>query len=297
MGIKVSGLSKSINQQLIIENVTFDWQPGRIIGLVGRNGAGKTTLFRTMAAHYLADHGTLVIDGEDVAQKPAVRRRLFYIDTQNNFFNHQPLSQLIKTYALSYDHFDSQRMLRLLAEEQLTATSHYQQLSKGQRMLFQILLALASQTPYIILDEPFDGLDVLVRERIVARIVDEMTSRQASFLISSHNLDELDGLCDQILFLKKHQLIANYNLEQLRATARKFQLVFPQKEVPAIVKETGQLIKVYGRVLEVYFADYTPTIEAALQAADPVMMADQPITVTDVFRVKLGDHQAVMVGE
>jgi len=297
MGIKVSGLSKSIDQQLIIENVTFDWQPGRIIGLVGRNGAGKTTLFRTMAAHYLADHGTLVIDGEDVAQKPAVRRRLFYIDTQNNFFNHQPLSQLIKTYALSYDHFDSQRMLRLLAEEQLTATSHYQQLSKGQRMLFQILLALASQTPYIILDEPFDGLDVLVRERIVARIVDEMTSRQASFLISSHNLDELDGLCDQILFLKKHQLIANYNLEQLRATARKFQLVFPQKEVPAIVKETGQLIKVYGRVLEVYFADYTPTIEAALQAADPVMMADQPITVTDVFRVKLGDHQAVMVGE
>ncbi|WP_047999810.1 ATP-binding cassette domain-containing protein [Lactiplantibacillus herbarum] len=297
MGIKVSGLSKSINQQLIIENVTFDWQPGRIIGLVGRNGAGKTTLFRTMAAHYLADHGTLVIDGADVAQKPAVRRRLFYIDTQNNFFNYQTLSHLIKTYALSYDHFDSQRMLRLLAEEQLAVTSHYQQLSKGQRMLFQILLALASQTPYIILDEPFDGLDVLVRERIVTRIVDEMTSRQASFLISSHKLDELDGLCDQILFLKNHQLIANYDLEQLRVTARKFQLVFPQKAVPAIVKENGQLIKVYGRVLEVYFADYTPTIETALQAAEPVMMADQPITVTDVFRVKLGDYQAVMVGE
>jgi len=297
MGIQVSELSKSIDQQLIIENVTFDWQPGRIIGLVGRNGAGKTTLFRTMAAHYLADHGTLVIDGVDVARVPAKRRQLFYIDTQNNFFSHQTLSQLIKTYALSYETFDGQRMLQLLNDEQLAATSHYQQLSKGQRMLFQILLALASNTPYIILDEPFDGLDVLVRERIVARIVDEMTSRQASFLISSHNLDELDGLCDQVLFLKDHQLIANYDLEQLRSTARKFQLVFPHKEVPAIVKEAGQIIKVYGRVLEVYFADYTSEIEAALQAERPVMMAAQPITVTDVFRVKLGDHQAVMVGE
>ena len=115
-------------------------------------------------------------------------------------------------------------------------------------------------------------------------------------MISSHNLDELDGLCDQVLFLQHHELVADYDLESLRATARKFQLVFADKHIPAVVKEHGQLIKVYGRVLEVYFADYTPTIETALQQKQPLMMAVQPLTITDVFRVKLGDRQAVWGG-
>jgi len=297
MSIQVKGLSKTINRQPIIDELTFEWQPGRIIGLVGRNGAGKTTLFRTMTDHYLPTAGTLIIDGQDVKKVPQARQQLFYIDTQNNFFNGQTLAQLADVYALAYPKFDQSRFKTLLAEEKLSANSHYRQLSKGQRMLFQILLALVSHTAYVILDEPFDGLDILVRERIVTRIVSEMSERQTSFLISSHNLDELDGLCDQVLFLKDQRLVANYDLEDLRQHARKLQLVFKTKTVPAVVKAHGQLVKVYGRVLEVYFDDYTEAIETALKAADPVMMTACPLTITDVFRVKLGDPRAVMVGE
>ncbi|MFD1420885.1 ATP-binding cassette domain-containing protein [Lactiplantibacillus songbeiensis] len=297
MSIQVKGLSKQINRQLIIDKISFDWQPGRIIGLVGRNGAGKTTLFRTMADHYLSTTGTLVIDGQDVKQAPQQRQQLFYIDTQNNFFNNQTLAQIAAVYALGYPAFDQDRFQHLLTAESLAGTSRYRQLSKGQRMLFQILLALVSGTPYVILDEPFDGLDILVRERIVARIVSEVAERQTSFLISSHNLEELDGLCDQVLFLKDQQLVANYDLEDLREQARKFQLVFPSKTVPAVVKTDGQLVKVYGRVLEVYFDHYTDAIDAGLKAAHPVMMTACPLTITDVFRVKLGDPRAVMVGD
>ncbi|MCT4457907.1 ABC transporter ATP-binding protein [Lactiplantibacillus paraplantarum] len=296
MSIQVKTLSKRIDNRDILRGITFTWQPGRIVGLVGRNGVGKTTLFRTMADHYLADEGELVIDGQSVLQQPQCRQKLFYIDTQHHFFGGQRLRQIITTYALAYDNFDQPRLMQLLAVEQLSIKSYYQQLSKGQQMLFQILLALASNVPYIILDEPFDGLDILVRERIVAHIVDEVAERGTSFLISSHNLDELDGLCDQVLFLQQHELVADYDLENLRATARKFQLVFADKNVPAVVKEHGQLIKVYGRVLEVYFANYTPAIEMALQQAQPLMMAAQPLTITDVFRVKLGNRQAVWGG-
>ncbi|VDG23370.1 ATP-binding cassette domain-containing protein [Lactiplantibacillus mudanjiangensis] len=297
MSIQVKGISKNIQHRPIITDITFDWQPGRIVGLVGRNGAGKTTLFRTLAAHYLPDAGQLIIDDQNVDQKPLARQNLFYIDTQNNFFSNQTLKQLGDTYALGYPDFDVNRLQTLLSEEKLTPTSRYRQLSKGQRMLFQILLALASGTPYIILDEPFDGLDILVRERIVARIVDAVSDQQTSFLISSHNLTELDGLCDQVLLLKDQQLVANYDLEQFRTQARKLQLVFPTKTLPAVVKDAGHLVKVYGRVLEVYFDHYTDDVDAALKAAKPVMMEPCPLTITDLFRVKLGDQAAVMVGD
>ncbi|MCS8605181.1 ATP-binding cassette domain-containing protein [Lactiplantibacillus pentosus] len=297
MSIEVKALSKQIDRREILTDITFTWQPGRIVGLVGRNGVGKTTLFRTMADHYLADGGELVIDGQSVLQQPQCRQKLFYIDTQHNFLGSQRLRQIITTYALGYDDFDQLRLEQLLKVEHLSVKSHYQQLSKGQQMLFQILLALASKVPYIILDEPFDGLDLLVRERIVTHIIDEVAERGTSFLISSHNLDELDGLCDQVLFLEQHELIANYDLEALRSKARKFQLVFADKHMPDVVKQQGQLIKVYGRVLEVYFPDFTPAIETALHQAQPLMMAEQPLTIADVFRVKLGDRQAVLGGE
>ena len=296
MSIQVKALSKQIDKCEILRGITFTWQPGRIVGLVGRNGVGKTTLFRTMADHYLADDGELMIDGQSTMQEPRSRQKLFYIDTQHHFFSGQRLQQIIATYALAYDNFDRQRLTELLAAEHLSSKSRYHQLSKGQQMLFQILLALASQVPYIILDEPFDGLDILVRERIVTHIIDEVADHGASFLISSHNLDELDGLCDQVLFLQHHELVADYDLESLRTVARKFQLVFADKHVPSVVREHGQVIKVYGRVLEVYFADYTPAIETALQQAQPLMMAARPLTITDVFRVKLGDRQAIWSG-
>ena len=211
MSVQVEQLSKTIERHAVLTDVSFEWQPGKIVGLVGRNGVGKTTLFRTMMGHYLADAGRLVIDGQDVTHAPLQRQRIFYVDTQHNFFRQQALGQLVTTYALAYTHFDQARMLDLLAEEHLSPTARYQSLSKGQRALFQILLGLASGTPYMILDEPFDGLDILVRERIVARIVDEVADRQMGLLISSHNLDELDGLCDQVILLKDHQLMADYD--------------------------------------------------------------------------------------
>ncbi|BDZ31078.1 ABC transporter ATP-binding protein [Lactiplantibacillus sp. WILCCON 0030] len=207
MSIKVKGISKIINRQPIITEVSFEWPAARIIGLVGQNGAGKTTLFRTMADHYLPDAGSLLIDEQEVVKHPSMRQQLFYIDTQHNFFGALTLKQIAAMYARGYSHFDGKRFQQLLMAEQLSATSHYQQLSKGQRMLSQILLALVSGAPYVILDEPFDGLDILVRERIVARIVSEAVDHQTSFLISSHNLEELDGLCDQALFLKDHRLV------------------------------------------------------------------------------------------
>ena len=196
MSIQVKALSKRIDNREILRGITFTWQPGRIVGLVGRNGVGKT------------------------------RQKLFYIDTQRHFFGGQRLRQIITTYALAYDDFDQSQLTALLAAEHLSTKSYYQRLSKGQQMLFQILLALASHVPYIILDEPFDGLDIIVRERIVAYMVEEVAEHGVSFLISSHNLDELDGLCDQVLFMERLRIREKTDeLYDMPSTAQHFTLL------------------------------------------------------------------------
>ena len=117
MSIQVKALSKRIDNREILRGITFTWQPGRIVGLVGRNGVGKTTLFRTMADHYLADEGELVIEGQSTLQQPYCRQKLFYIDTQRHFFGGQRLRQIITTYALAYDDFDQSQLTALLAAE------------------------------------------------------------------------------------------------------------------------------------------------------------------------------------
>lgn len=285
--LRVSELSKTINKNVIIEDISFDWQPGEIVGLVGRNGVGKTTLFRTMTQQYLADHGQVVIDDQDLTTVPAMQRQLFFIDTQYNFLANYQLRELPGFYAAVYDRFDRSRYRALLQKFDLNENAQYRRLSKGLRALVNLILALAANAPYIILDEPFDGLDVIVRENIASMVIDEVADQQKGFLISSHDLNELDGLSDRVLFLKDSRLVHDYNLEDVRAKAKKVQLVFQDKQIPAVLKANSQLIRVSGRVLVVVFPDYTPEIERQLQDLQPVLFEELPLTLEDLFRANL----------
>ncbi|QMU08930.1 ATP-binding cassette domain-containing protein [Levilactobacillus suantsaii] len=285
--LHVKDLSKTIEHRDIITGIDFQWHPGEIVGLVGRNGVGKTTLFRTMTNQYVADKGTVTIDEHDLKQEPAYQRQLFFIDTQYNFLGNYRLAELPDFYRLVYADFDADRYRDLLQRFNLTASDQYRQLSKGMRALVNVILALTSNAPYILLDEPFDGLDVIVRENIATMVIDEVADQQKGFLISSHDLNELDGLSDRVLLLKASRLVHDYNLEDVRAQAKKLQLVFAGKEIPAIVKKHSRLIRVSGRVLVVVFPDYTPELAEQLQALDPVLMEELPLTLEDLFRANL----------
>lgn len=285
--LRVSKLRKTIEHHDIINDISFDWRPGEIVGLVGRNGVGKTTLFRTMTHQYVADQGTVAIDDHDLLAEPAYQRQLFFIDTQYNFLANYRLNELPDFYRLVYRNFDQARYRELLQRFNLHAGDQYRQLSKGMRALVNVILALTSNAPYIILDEPFDGLDVIVRENISTMVIDEVADQQKGFLISSHDLNELDGLSDRVLLLKDSRLAHDYNLEDVREKARKIQLVFKDKQIPDLLKQHSKLIRVSGRVLVVVFPAYTPELAAQLQALQPVLMEELPLTLEDLFRANL----------
>lgn len=287
MSLQVENLSKQINGRDIISEISFQWQPGEIIGLVGRNGVGKTTLFRTMMNHYEADTGRVLIDDQDPRHMPERQRQVFFLDTQYNFMNNYSLKELATFFVITYPQFDQQRYTELLAHFELNAGSQYRRLSKGMRALVNVILALASNATYLILDEPFDGLDVIVRENIATMVIDEVADQQKGFLISSHDLNELDGLSDRVLLLKESHLAHDYNLEDIRATAKKIQLVLRDKQIPEILKQRSKLIRVSGRVLVVVITNYDEAIDQELRALNPVLLEELPLTLEDLFRANL----------
>ena len=155
-----------------------------------------------------------------------------------------------------------------------------------------VALALASQAPYVFLDEPFDGLDVLIREKIVNLVVDAVADGQRTFLIASHNLIELDGLSDRVLFVKGGRISRDLTLEDVRQQAVKLQLVFKTNKIPAVVKQYGRILNIRGRVIEAVFPDFNQEIQAALAAEQPVLNESLPLSLSDLFKVEFRPHHS-----
>lgn len=286
--MKVNNLQKTIDGQAILEEINFSLNPQEIVGLVGRNGSGKTTLFRTLAGHYLLDDGEVTIAGMDLAKAVEQKTQLFYIDELDNFLKYYSLKKINEFYRLAYPKFDQDRYLALLKENEFHQRMSYRRLSKGMQGLYQMILAISSEANYLLLDEPFDGLDVIVRKKVIALLLDHLaTHENCSIMIASHSLVELEGIIDRVLLLKGKSIVKDYSLEQMREHARKLQLVFRRKGVPAFVKEQAKLLSIQGRVVTVIFEEYTPELASQLKALEPVVMEELPLSLEDLFEANL----------
>ena len=286
--MKVNNLQKTIDGQAILEEINFSLNPQEIVGLVGRNGSGKTTLFRTLAGHYLLDGGEVTIAGMDLAKAVEQKTQLFYIDELDNFLKYYSLKKINEFYRLAYPKFDQDRYLALLKENEFHQRMSYRRLSKGMQGLYQMILAISSEANYLLLDEPFDGLDVIVRKKVIALLLDHLaTHENCSIMIASHNLMELEGIIDRVLLLRGKSIVKDYSLEQMREHARKLQLVFRRKGVPAFVKEQAKLLSIQGRVVTVIFEEYTPELADQLKALEPVVMEELPLSLEDLFEANL----------
>lgn len=285
--MKVNNLNKSFEQKEVLQNINFELTIGEIVGLVGRNGSGKTTLFRTLSSHYLADTGEVWIQGENILEQPNHKTELFFIDEKENFFNPYSLKKIAAFYQLSYPNFDMDLFTQLIHAYQLPLNRNYQRLSKGMQKLFLLILAMSSKATYILLDEPFDGLDVLVKKQMIELLLDAVGNQPISILISSHQLNELEAIIDRVMLLSQHTITKDYQLENLRKNARKLQLVFKGKEIPELVKQHSKAINMQGRVIVALFENYNDELANRLKALEPLVMEELPIQLSDVFEANL----------
>lgn len=290
--MNIQHLAKNINHKAVLADINVELPAGEIIGLVGRNGSGKTTFFRTVAGQYLPDQGELLIEGKSMLSNPALKEQLFFLDESTHFLNSYSLKKIALFYRAAYAQFDYDLFLQLVRKYQLPLNRLFRFFSKGMQGLAKIILAVCSNAQYLLLDEPFDGLDHFIRQEIIELLLNFQESGK-TLVIASHNLSELETLVDRVLFLKNHTIQKNYHLEDLRSNARKIQIVLREKKVPAFIKENSRFIQKQGRVWVVLFEHYNPALEEQLQALNPLLLEELPLSLGDLFEANLRERQEV----
>ena len=153
--------------------------------------------------------------------------------------------------------------------------------------LFNIILGICSNAEFLILDEPFDGLDIIVKKQVLRLLLNEVGLSNRGILVSSHNLVELETLLDRALILKDGEIVNEYNLEEVRVSMKKMQMVFSNKNIPNIIKENATILSVRGRVVIGLFKELTPELEEQIHDLQPVLFEELPITLEDLFSSNL----------
>lgn len=213
------GIFKSYGKQEVLKNLDLTIEPGKIYGLIGRNGVGKTTLLSILTGQNAHDAGQVTYGGEEVWEnQKALDDLCFSRELQSTLFsgpNNLKVSHYLKSAAIFYSHWDQAQADALCAEFKLDPKKRISQLSKGQMSMVTILIALASQAPITILDEPVAGLDVVMRERFYQLLLDDFTRTGRTFVVSTHIIEEAANVFEQILILDEGRIVENAPTDEL----------------------------------------------------------------------------------
>jgi ABC-2 type transport system ATP-binding protein len=278
----IKNLSKKIASHPILNEVQLTIPKGVICGIVGRNGSGKTTLFRTIVGHYQSDAGEVLIEGKNICIDPIMKEKIFYVDTQFHPLDFMTPIIIGEYYNLLYHSFDLESYQQMIQKYQLP-NRRFQQYSKGMQGLLLVILAYCSNCDYLILDEPLDGLDVIIRKEATDLLLDAVSEGTRSIILSSHNLAELEKLVDQVAFLKNGRISHTVHLENEKQLTKKVQFVLRQKVIPEIIKQRGTILSVQGRVVCVVFKEYTAELAEQVATLNPVLIEELPLSLEDLF--------------
>ncbi|HDR4904283.1 TPA: ABC transporter ATP-binding protein [Bacillus cereus] len=281
--LKVTSLKKTIDNQTILDDVSFTLQRGSIIGLLGRNGAGKTTLLRTMVGILDPDEGTVTYEDIDIHKNPETKQKIVYVPDSTNMLNGYTVKEIVKFYKSVYTAFDEPYFYELLEHFNLP-NKRIRSYSKGMKALLAIILAVSTKAEYIILDEPTNGLDPIVKRKILQFLVGEVAEKEITIFISTHHLDEVEQIADTIIILKGRTISSITSLDDAKSRFAKIQVAYerslPQKlENLSNIKILNQTGKVYTILIE---GNVATTLEKFYKE-QPILIEELTMSLEDVF--------------
>lgn len=289
--MKIRNLTKKMDDNLVLKDVSFDLKAGEVTALIGRNGVGKTTLFSTMTGIYLPDEGDVFLDEESIFKHPEVKQQLFFLEDNMNHFNTYSVQTVVKIYRQIYPTFDEAFFSELMQRFELPMKAKLMSFSKGRKALFFIILAFSINVRFLLLDEPMDGLDIIIKKQILAIIKDTVKKRGTSVVIASHRLEELEAIADRVIVLKGASVEFDYYLEDMRTDAVKIQVAFKTKKIPDFVKNNAQLLYRNGRIYTLLVTKNASSFLAELRLEEPVLLEEMSISIEDIFTVHLANDK------
>lgn len=282
--IEVRGLCKKFDQIQALHQVSAKIQKGSIFGLIGSNGAGKSTFLRLLAGIYRPDSGEVLIDGEAVYENEALKQKIYYISDDQFFFPNSNMEEMAQYHAVIYDKFSFERFHELAGLFRLDSKRKLSTFSKGMQKQAHIILALACQPDYLFCDETFDGLDPVMRQAVKRLLADSVLEQQLTPIIASHNLRELEDICDHIGLLHQGGVVFERELDHLQGNIHKVQCAFtsPKQRDEFTNLDIVTLEQQGSLSILVVRGDRADT-EARIKAMDPLYYELLPLTLEEIF--------------
>ncbi|WP_433750146.1 ABC transporter ATP-binding protein [Falsibacillus pallidus] len=288
--IKMNDIKKSIDGVEIIHNVSFQIRKGSIYGLLGSNGAGKTTLLKTLSGIYLQEEGSVEIEGEPVFENPSIKDKIFFIPDAPTFFSQFSLDQMAQFFKNTYPGWNDARYMKLVQEFQIDSKKRLHKFSKGVQRQAAFILALSTMPEVLILDEPMDGLDPVVRKKVKSLLIEDVAEREMTILISSHNLREVEDICDHVGVLHGGRLLFEKELDDLKTSIHKIQVAFKDNVPNELLEALDPLHRENrGSVVLAIVKGNEDRIAEMVERYNPVIFDLLPLTLEEIFIYEMGD--------
>ena len=281
--LELKNITKTFGDFKALDDLSMTVPKGTVYGLVGPNGAGKSTAIRSMVGVYRPDSGSVTMDGEFVYENPGLKARIGYIPDDIFYFPAATLEEMRRFYQGIYPDFDDALFERLYEIFNLPRKTPIRRFSKGMQKQAAFHLAICCRPDVLILDEPVDGLDPVMRRQVMSLILADVAERGTTVLISSHNLRELEDVCDHVGIMDHGKMLLEKSLADMQGATHKLQMVGNPPENLEILHESAS-----GRLNTYIVRGSASDISAAVAAAKPVYYDVLPLSLEEIFIYELG---------
>ena len=282
--IKADNLTKRFQGVTAVDHIHAEIQDGTVFGLIGTNGAGKSTFLRMAAGILKPDEGTITLDGEAVFEDIRVKARCFYIPDEPYFLGNGTPDDMKTFYQGIYPNFDTDRFGKLLKSFELDGRRKIQTFSKGMKKQLAVLLGICAGTDYLFCDETFDGLDPVMRQTVKSLFANDIEERNLTPVIASHNLRELEDICDHVGLLHRGGMLLSKDLDDMKMNIHKIQCVLPAGLDRTNLQDLDIMtVEQRGSLLTLTVRGQKEEIKAQMQSYHPVFFEMIPLSLEEIF--------------
>ena len=281
--LEMKSVTKTFNGFKALDDLTLTVPKGAVYGLVGPNGAGKSTAIRILTGIYRPDSGDVTMEGAPIYENPEQKVRIGYIPDDIFYFQTASLEDMRKFYRKMYPQFDDILFEKLYEVFQLPRKGQIRRFSKGMQKQAAFHLTICTRPDVMILDEPVDGLDPVMRRQVWSLMLSDVAQRGTTVLVSSHNLRELEDICDHVGIMDKGKLLLERNLADMQGAIHKIQMVGDTPEGLEILHESSN-----GRLKTLVVRGDAEEISAIVSAASPAFFDMLPLSLEEIFIYELG---------
>ena len=281
--LNMQDVTKKFGDFTALNSLSMHVPKGAVYGLVGPNGAGKSTAIRLLTGVYRPDSGAITLENEPIYENPRAKARICYIPDDIFYFPSASLEEMRKYYKGFYPKFDDELFDRLYDVFQLPKKGQIRRFSKGMQKQAAFHLSICTRPDVLILDEPVDGLDPVMRRQVWSLILSDVAQRETTVLISSHNLRELEDICDHVGIMDKGNMLLEKSLASMQGNTVKLQMVGEIPEGLDILHTSTS-----GRLQTLVIRGTPEQVQAKVAATNPAYFDVLPLSLEEIFIYELG---------